>query len=71
MRNLFTYLFLALIIGLIVFMPKIERHHLKIQANKTFIHELKVGYLAYKDSSEMRKEALRKAYREGILEKDY
>ena len=56
MKTLFTLLFLGLLIGLTFIPPKIPNSD---KIKERFNNELKKNYLAYKDSSEMRKEALR------------
>jgi hypothetical protein len=65
MKLFITYSVLFLIIGLIVFAGKSEpKPDPKIQemADKMFKEQLIEGYLNYKDSSNLRKKALRKIY---------
>ena len=56
MKTIFTLLFLGLLIGLTSIPPKMPNPD---KINKMFIHELKKGYLAYKDSSELRAKSIR------------
>ena len=69
MKTLFTFLFLALLIGSVCLLPKMP-----IPDKEAELRECKEVGLAHRDTSEMRRQALIKIYSSpywGSIEKDY